>query len=157
VADSELPIHWRFAAGRAFAGLRELVWSFDFARLAAGQTYAGLDPEHLVAVIDGFLAEPAGVVFGGDRADLHQLRQALVGRVVPAHREGLAEGARRWHAGDRVYAALPTDELHRLALGLAPADDMLRGWFAEGFCFAYSAAELESLRRGTEPDPRPPG
>ena len=28
----------------------------------------------------------------------------------------------------------------------APNDEMLRGWFAEGFCFAYSFEEMESVR-----------
>jgi hypothetical protein len=143
---SELPAHWRFAAGQALAGLRELVCAFDFARLADGHTYAGLEPSSLEAVIDGFLGEPEGVIFGGDRAELQRLRQLLVEYIVPAHEQGLAEGRRRWREGDHVYGSLPTDELHRLALELAPVDDKQRGWFAEGFCFAYSFEELESLR-----------
>jgi hypothetical protein len=33
-------------------------------------------------------------------------------------------------------------------LELAPADELVRGWFAEGFCYAYSHEEMESLRMG---------
>ena len=120
--------------------------SFDFLRLANGHTYAGIEPDYIVKVIDGFLGEPDGVVFGGDRANLNELRKMLVEQIQPAHRQGLKAGRRRWHDGDRVYGSLSTKELHRLALELASGDEMLRGWFAEGFCFAYSFAELESLR-----------
>jgi hypothetical protein len=147
--DLELPVHWRFASGRAFAGLRELVQSFDFLRLANGHTYAGTEPGYLVKVIDGFLGEPEAIVFGGDRTNLHELRKLLVEQIQPAHEKGLGAGRRRWHEGDRVYGSLSTEELHRLALEMAPADEMLRGWFAEGFCFAYSLAEMESLRSET--------
>jgi hypothetical protein len=146
--DGELPIHWRFASGQAFAGLRDLVLSFDFLRLANGHTYAGIEPAYLVEVIDGFLGEPDGVVLGGDRAHLNELRKVLVERIQPAHRQGVEVGRRRWHEGNRVYGSLSTEELHRLALELAPADELVRGWFAEGFCYAYSHEEMESLRMG---------
>ncbi len=144
--DSVLPVHWRFASGRAFAGLRELVRSFDFLRFANGHTYADIEPAYLVEVIDGFLSEPDGVVFGGDRVSLNKLRKALVEQIQPVYRQGLEAGRRRWHDGDRVYGSLSTEQLHRLALELAPVDEMLRGWFAEGFCFAYSLEEMKSLR-----------
>ncbi len=144
--DSVLPVHWRFASGQAFARLRELVRSFDFLRLANGHTYNGIEPAYLVEVIDGFLGEPDGVVFGGDRANLYELRKALVEQIQPVHRQGLEAGRRRWHDGDRVYGSLSTEQLHRLALELAPGDEMLRGWFAEAFCFAYSLEEMKSLR-----------
>ncbi len=146
---SSLPAHWRFAAGQAFAGLRELVRAFDFLRLANGHTYAGMEPGSLLAVIDGFLAEPEDIVFTGDRTELQRLRQELIEIVTPAHERGLAEGRRRWREGERVYGSLPTAALHQLALESAPADLMQRGWFAEGFCFAYSYEELESLRSDT--------
>jgi hypothetical protein len=122
------------------------VRSFDFLRLANGHTYAGIEPQYLVKVIDGFLGEPDGVVFGGDRAKLNELRTVLVEQIEPAHRQGLEAGRCCWHDSDRVYGSLSTAELHRLALELAPGDEMLRGWFAEGFCFAYSFEEMESLR-----------
>ena len=144
--DSELPLHWRFASGQAFAALRELVRSFDFLRLANGHTYAGIEPAYLLHVIDGFLGEPHGVVFGGDRANLNELRKLLVEHIESAHRQGLEAGRHRWHDGDRVYGSLSTEDLHRLALASGPSDEMLRGWFAEGFCFAYSFEEMESLR-----------
>lgn len=148
--DSPLPMHWRFAAGQAFAGLRELVCSFDFLRLADGHTYVGIEPGHLIEVIDGFLGEPEGMVFGGNRAELQRLRQSLAERIEPAHRQGLEAGRRRWLEDSRVYGSLPTAELHQLALRSAPDDDMLRGWFAEGFCFSYSHEEVESLRNRAE-------
>lgn len=141
----ELPMHWQFAVGQAFAGLRELVRAFDFVRFVNGHTYAGIEPQCLVAVIDGFLGEPDGVVFGGDQSELQLLRQLLIESVVPAYQQGLAEGRRRWQQGDRVYGSLPTEKLHRIALELAPVDAALRGWFAEGFCYAYSIEKLESL------------
>jgi len=143
--ESELPVHWRFASGQAFAGLSELVRSFDFLRSANGHTYAGIEPASLVDVIDGFLAEPENVVFAGDRSKLKELRKALVEQIHPAHAQGLEAGRRRWNHGDRVYGSLSTEHLHRIALELAPGDEMLRGWFAEGFCFAYSLEEMESL------------
>jgi hypothetical protein len=146
MTDSALPVHWRFAAGQAFAGLRDLVRSVNFLRLANHHTYAGIEPGYLIEVIDGFLAEPEGVVFGGDRAELQRLRQVLVERIQPAYQEGLLAGRKHWHEGDRVYGSLATEELHQLALRPAPDDEMLRGWFAEGFCFAYSFEEMESLR-----------
>jgi hypothetical protein len=142
----DLPIHWQFASGQAFAGLRGLVCAFDFLRDANGHTYVGIEPGYLIDVIDGFLGEPDAVVFGGDRSTLQDLRKLLIEKVQPAHRDGLEAGRRRWHEGNRAYGSLSTEELHRLALELAPADDMLRGWFAEGFCFAYSFEEMESLR-----------
>ena len=120
--------------------------SFNFLRDANGHTYAGIEPGYLLQVIDGFLGEPDGFVFGGDRANLNELRKLLVEQIQPAHRQGLEAGRCRWHDGNRVYGSLPTEELHRLALELAPNDEMLRGWFAEGFCFAYSFEEMESLR-----------
>jgi hypothetical protein len=144
--DSELPVHWRFASGQAFAGLRELVRSFDFLRVANGHTYAGIEPGYLVEVIDGLLAEPEGVVFGGDRANLNELRKVLVKQIQPVHRQGLEAGRHRWYDGNRVYGSLSTEALHRLALELAPGEELLRGWFAEGFCFAYSFEEMASLR-----------
>jgi hypothetical protein len=146
MTDSALPVHWRFASGQAFASLRELVCAFDFLRLADGHTYAEVDPAYLIEVIDGFLGEPDGVVFGGDRAELERLRQLLVERIQPAHQQGLVGGRRRWHEGDRIYGSLSTEELHQCALESAPDDEMLRGWFAEGFCFAYAFEELDSLR-----------
>jgi hypothetical protein len=148
--DSALPVHWRFALGQAFAGLRELVRAFDFSRLADEHTYVGIEPASLIDVIDGFLAEPEGVVFGGDRADLQRLRQALIERIGPAHRDGLVAGRKQWQEGDRVFGSLPTEELHQLALWSAPEEAMLRGWFAEGFCFAYATEEMESLRSGSD-------
>jgi hypothetical protein len=45
---------------------------------------------------------------------------------------------------------LPIEELHRLALRSAPDDGMIRGWFAEGSCFACSFEEMDSL--GSESD-----
>jgi hypothetical protein len=146
MVTSDLPVHWGFAQAQAFAGLEALVYSFDFPRHAGRHTYAGLRPDFLLAVIDGFLAEGVGVVFGGDRERLRRLREVVVERVQPAFEEGLAEGSRRWREGERVYGALPPDELHRLALGSAPDDPMKHGWFAEGFCVAYSSEEMESLR-----------
>jgi hypothetical protein len=146
MTDSTLPVHWRFAAGHAFAGLRELVRAFDFLRLANTHTYAGVEPGHIIEVIDGFLGEPEGVVLGSDRAELLRLRQSLVEHIQPAHRQGLTAGRRCWHEGDRAYGSLPTEELHRLAMVSAPNDPMLRGWFAEGFCYAYSLEEMESMR-----------
>jgi hypothetical protein len=125
--DSELPVHWRFASGQAFAGLRELVRSFDFLRLTNGHTYAGIEPGYLVEVIDGFLGEPDDIVFGGDWANLNEQRKVLVEQIQPAHRQGLETGRRRWHDGNRVYGSLSTEELHQLALELAPGDEMLRG------------------------------
>ena len=153
MTPSDLPTHWRFAVGQAFAGLQGLVHAFDFPRLAGGHTYAGVKPDLLLAVIDGFLAEPEGVVFGGDRAELRRLRRLVIEAVAPAYEQGLAAGRTRWREGDGVYGSLPTDELHRLALRLAPADHMLRGWFAEGFCFAYSFEEMESLRGKANAEP----
>jgi hypothetical protein len=150
MADTAPPAHWRFAAGQAIAGLRELVRSFDFLRLADGHTYAGIEPGFLIEVIDGFLAEPDGVIFASDRADLQHFRQALAQQIEPAHRQGLAAGRKRWHEGDRVFGSLPIADLHRLAIRSAPDDEMLRGWFAEGFCFAYSLEEMESLRNESE-------
>ena len=150
MADKALPAHWRFAAGQAIAGLRELVRSFDFLHLADGHTYAGIEPGFLIEVIDGFLAEPDGVIFASDRADLQRLRQALAQRIQPAHRQGLAAGRKRWHEGDRVFGSMPIEDLHRLAMRSAPDDEMLRGWFAEGFCFAYSLEEMESLRNESD-------
>jgi len=144
--DSELPVHWRFASGQAFAGLRGLVRAFDFLRSANGHTYAGVEPACLVQVIDGFLGEPDGVVLGGDRANLNEWRKLLVEEIQPAHRQGLEAGRHYWHEGDRIFGSLSTEELQRLALELAPSDEMLRGWFAEGFCLAYSIEEMESLR-----------
>jgi hypothetical protein len=146
MADSGLPVHWRFAAGQAFVGLRDLVRFFDFLCLANGHTCASIEPGYLMEVIDGFLAEPEGVILGDDRAELQRLRIMLTDRIQPVHRQGLAAGRRRWHEGDRVHGSLPTEELHRLAMRSAPDDEMLRGWFAEGFCFAYSFEEMESLR-----------
>jgi hypothetical protein len=151
--SSALPAHWRFAAGQAFAGLRELVCTFDFLRLANGHTYVGVEPGYLLAVIDGFLAEPEDIVLGGNRAELQRLRQLLIEVVMPAHERGLAEGRQRWREGERVYGSLQTAALHQLALESAPADPMQRGWFAEGFCFAYSYEELESLRSETNAEP----
>jgi hypothetical protein len=136
MTDSALPIHWRFASGQAFAGLRGMVRSFDFLRLADGHTYVGAKPAYLIDVIDGFLGEPEDVVFGGDRAELQRLRQMLVEQIQPAHEDGLAAGRRRWQEGNRVYGGLRIEELHDLALRSAPDDQVLRGWFAEGFCFA---------------------
>jgi hypothetical protein len=150
MTDWALPVHWRFAAAQAIAGLRELVHSFDFLRLANDHAYTGIEPGHLIEVVDGFLAEPEGVIFGGDRTELRRLRKALAERILPAYRQGLAAGRGRWHEGDRVYGSLPTGELHRLALRSAPDDGSLRGWFAEGFCFAYSSEEMVSL--GSESD-----
>jgi hypothetical protein len=150
MADTALPVHWRFAAGQAIAGLRELVHSFDFLRLADGHTYTGIEPSFLVEVVDGLLAEPEGVVFASDRADLQRLRQSLAQRIEPAHRQGLAAGRKRWHEADRVFGSMPIEDLHRLAMRSAPDDEMLRGWFAEGFCFAYSLEEMESLRNESD-------
>jgi hypothetical protein len=139
-------VHWRFACDQAFAGLRELVGSFDFQRLADGHTYVGIEPSYLIQLIDGFLSEPDGVVFGGDRADLQRLLKLVIDHIQPAYRQGLAAGRRHWHEGDGVYGSLSTEELHELALKSAPDDGLSQGWFAEGFCFAYSSEELESLR-----------
>src|ERR1051326_2387088 len=100
--DSKLPVHWRFASGQAFAGLRELVRSFDFLRAANGHTYAGIKPSYLVEIVDGFLGEPEGVVFGGDRANLRALRKLLVEQIQSAHRQGLEAGRRHWQEGNRV-------------------------------------------------------
>jgi hypothetical protein len=126
--------------------LRDNRRSFDFLRRADGHTYAGVEPGHLIEVIDGFLGEPKGVVPGGNRAELRRLRKTLIEQIQPAHRQGLAAGRRRRHEGDGAHGSLPTEELHQLALRSAPDDDMLRGWFAEGFCYAYSLGEMESLR-----------
>ena len=145
MADSTLPVHWQFAAGRAFATLHEFVHAFDFGRLANGHTYAGIQPRYLVEVIDGFLREPDGTLFGGDRKNLQQLRTLLVEQIQQSHEQGLAAGRRHWRESERVYGRLTTAALHELALRSAPEDAMLRGWFAEGFCYAHSFEEMESL------------
>jgi hypothetical protein len=49
--DSELPVHWRFGSGQAFAGLRELVRAFDFLRKANGRRYAGIEPDARVMAL----------------------------------------------------------------------------------------------------------
>jgi hypothetical protein len=146
--DSELPVHFRFAFGQAFLSLGELVRSFDFLRLTNGHTYVGIEPDYLVKVIDGFLGEPAGVLYQGEIANLNKLRKSLVEQIQPAYREGLEAGRRNWHDGDGVYGSLSTESLHQRALQLAPESEMLRGWFAEAFCFAFSIEQMESLRAG---------
>jgi hypothetical protein len=152
MADSALSVHWRFAAGQAFAGLLDLVCSFDFLRLT----------------------EPEGVVFAGDRAELQRLRKTLAERIQPAHREGLAAGG----AGTRVItstarcqgrncigwpcgrllmtrccgAGSPRDSASPIRLRRwNHNDEMLRGWFAEGFCVAYSFEKMESRRSESDP------
>ncbi len=146
MSKTEIASHWQFAAGQALARLRELVRSFDFLRLADGHTYTEFEPAHPLEVIDGFLGEPDGVVFGGGRRELQQLRQVLVDRIQPAYQEGLIAGRQRWQDVDQFFGSIDTEELHRLALQSAPPDDMLSGWFAEGFCRGYAALEFESLR-----------
>lgn len=145
MSDLQLPVHWQFAAGRAFAELRDLVCSFDFLRLANEQTYSGIKPSYLIEVIDGFLGEFDALSFGGERTTLQQLWQLLVNDIQPTYARGLIAGRECWKAGDQIYGFLEPDELHRLALSLAPADDWLKGWFAEGFCLAYACEEMESL------------
>lgn len=142
----ELPIHWRFASAQAFTSLRELVQSFDFRKFAGKATYVGLPPSYLIDVIDGFLSENGNVVWGGNRAELLTLRQELMERIVPTYELGADAGKKRWEAGDRTLETGGVEQLHALSLQLGPADPLLSGWFAEGFCVAYSSAWLESQR-----------
>jgi hypothetical protein len=146
---NDLRSHWQFAFGQAVSGLRELVCSFDFAKLADRHTYVGIRPDYLVEVIDGFLGESFISQFGGSRTELENIRQILVKKIIPAFESGLESGKSRWKTGNRVYGEIDTKQLHDLASQLGPADAALNGWFAEGFCFAYSYAELESMRPST--------
>jgi hypothetical protein len=118
----------------------------DFLRLADGHTFVDITPAYLIQVIDGFLGEEEEVVFGGDRAELRRQRQVLVGQIGPAYEQGAAAGRRSWQQGPRVFGVLSVEELHHLALQLAPPEEMVRGCFAEGFCYSYAIEELESLR-----------
>jgi hypothetical protein len=147
MTNSTLAVHWRFALGQALAGLRDLVHAFDFVQSAKGHTYADIKPDYLIEVIDGFLGEPDGVLFGGDRTNLQQLQSLLLGRIKPAHEHGLEAGRRCWHDGAKAFGSLTTEALHEVALRFAPDDPALRGWFAEGFCFAYSFEEMASLKK----------
>jgi hypothetical protein len=123
-----------------------LIHEFNFTKLADGHTYVGAEPVYLVKVIDGFLAEDFIVAFGGCKTELKNLRNILVEQILPAFEDGVATGKRRWETGSRIYGEIATEDLHRLAISLGPADRKLSGWFAEGFCVAYSYAEGESLR-----------
>ena len=76
--ESDLPVHWRFASGQAFAGLRELVRSFDFLRSANGHTKHenALEMrrrfEKLVGIIPGMTCCVVGIDFAQtpDSADV---------------------------------------------------------------------------------------
>jgi hypothetical protein len=149
--NDELPVHWGFAFGQAVAGLRELVQAFNFTKLADGHTYVGVEPRHLVEVIDGFLAEKIIGAFGGNVTELGKLRKALVEQIAPTFENGVEAGKRRWEAGNCVCGEIEMEDLHRLALQLGPADPRLNGWFAEGFCVAYSHAELGLTTKLTVP------
>ena len=140
-----LPAHWSFAAAQAIAALRKLVESFEFASLAGGHPYAAIDPDHLLEVFDGFLMEPAGMLFGGDRAELERLRGVFVGRCRPAYDAGHAAGLQEWRAGNQN---LPPADLHQRAQNLAPDAPAARGWFAQGFCFAYAQAQFDAAAAG---------
>lgn len=142
-----LQAHWRFALTHALIGLRSDIRSFDFAQIAVSrQTFTGASPSYLLEVIDGFLGEPELTLLGGERADLVRLRILLVEQVQPAFEEGKLEGRRTWQVGVRFPEMTWVEGLHELAFQRAPLDSIRRGWFVEGFCTAYSALWMESLR-----------
>ena len=146
--NMQLPVHWRFAAHEAARRLRELVCSFDFVRLASGQTYSGITPEYLTEVIDGFLADPTATpYFAEDQKTLIYLRQRLAASVEPTYRRGLDRGREYWANSPQVYGSLSTEELQHLAMSFEVDEESSNNWFAEGFCRAYANSEMESLSK----------
>jgi hypothetical protein len=141
-----LPIHWQFAAGNAFRTLETYVREFDFARYSDGHTYSGLKPQEYIDIIDGFLAEDANVVPGGNRTKLEELRRLLVHHILAAFNVGVHTAVETWNNSDREYGSVDTPDLHVMARDLSPFSGVKREWFIEGFCQSYANTEVESLR-----------
>ena len=143
---SELPVHWRFAAGNAFRALETQIREFDFARYADGHTFSGLKPQNYIEIIDGFLAEDSTVVPGGSRRALEDLRKLLVHHILDAFNVGWHMAIEAWNDSDRKYASITTPDLHSMAREMSPFGATKREWFIEGFCQSWAQVEMESLR-----------
>ena len=139
-------IHWQFAAGNAFHALETQVRQFDFATYANGHTYSGLKPQEYIDIIDGFLAEDATVVPGGNRSSLQELRKLLADHILAAFNVGVHAATEVWNDSDRQYGSLDTSNLHAVARERSIFSGLKTEWFIEGFCQSYAQIEMESVR-----------
>jgi hypothetical protein len=139
--------HWQYAAAATLARLEEITYSFDFKREAGSANCVGITPQFFVEIIDGFLTEGEDVVPQGNRRDLIESRHFLTSRVQQAFDEGLAAGKAAYEGSPKLHDSWDTELIRNLAAGAAPADDKLRGWFMEGFCYAWTLANLENVKK----------
>ena len=145
--QSPLGTHWFFAAGAAFEALRKLVRAFDFDSLCGNANYVGVSPRYLMEVIDGFLTESSDVVPGGNRAELAELRNVLVTSIEPAYDEGVAAGSRSFTEAGCIESGVSWDDLPERARSSTDRCDYTRDWFVEGFCYGWTSAHLDALKR----------
>jgi hypothetical protein len=148
---TELPAHWRFAAGSAFRALEAQVREFDFAKYSNGHTYSGLKPQEYIEIVDGFLSEDAVVVPAGNRRALEELRKFIVHHIAAAFDVGWHTAIENWNDGETEYASLPTLQLQRMARSKSPFSGVKQEWFVEGYCQSWAQSELESLRKREPP------
>lgn len=141
--------------GNGLRRLDELVRTFDFRAVACHHSYVDMDPRELLAIADGFLGESDSEIGGGGRRTLLENREMLTVRIIPAYEAGLQAGSAAWRDSARVYGSLGTEGLHALALRSSPDEPSIQSWFAEGFCFAYSRAELVEVVREATPGGEP--
>jgi hypothetical protein len=144
--------HWLFAFGHAMHGLERLVRHFDFDQEVRHHTFVGVPtPEQIIEIIDGFLSEEITATLGGDRAHLLELRTVVTDRTAPAYEGGIAAAREDWYREPHTYCDTSTADLHRRAAQQAPADDIERNWYIEGYSRSWAREETNSVRADGEP------
>jgi hypothetical protein len=142
--------HWQFAAATAFARIGGLTRSFDFEREVVRANYVGITPGYIVEIIDGFLDEPDGVIFQGNRRDLVECRKLLISSIQAAFDSGLTAGDAAFRNSGDLRDCWKSNQLHDLAGKAAPDERSIRGWFMEGFCYGWTSAGMEYVAESIE-------
>ncbi len=157
----ELPAHWLFALGQAYARLEQLVWGFDFTAEVGKHAYVGVpEPDELVSIIEGFLGEEDDL-FGGDISRLEQMRTAIQETITPAYQAG-QEAAHQWVATDlkeKYEKAADSDPIIAEAWKLVPGafGPSAASWFVEGVCRTVGEEWVKAVSAsGSTPHPPSP-
>jgi len=121
--------------------------SFDFEREAANANYVGITPHFLVEIIDGFLREGDDVLPPRNRRDLVQCRELLSSRIQAAFDQGLAAGQAAYESSPNLRNSWDAEMIRSMAANAAPDDRLVRSWFMEGFCYAWTSADHEYVKK----------
>jgi hypothetical protein len=152
-SKSDLPLHWRFALGQAFAAIERLVWTFDFEAEAGEHSYASVPaPDDIIRIIEGFLTEH-DLIYAGDVDNLKRLLEITKQQIAPAYRAGQEAAVERWQRSTPDERASFTntlpEEVRKSVQLIAPVEKREANWFFQGYCRRWTEEAFQHVVRDT--------